>query len=113
MALLGCSRCYRGIRGAALKSVDETAEAEQVLLRAQKFHGWRRRCRSVEVRPFGGNQRLTSVRQDEDKLQAGGHARLAKDLERLPMKRMMRADDSHSFREVLMMGSVWWFPSTE
>ena len=111
MALLGCSRCYRGIRGALLESVDEAAEVEQVLLRAKKFHGWWRRWRGVEVRPFGGNQRLTSVRQDEYKLQAGGHAGLAKDLERLPMKRMMRADNSYAFREVLMMGSVSWFPS--
>jgi hypothetical protein len=25
---------------------------------------------------------------------------------------MMRAGDGHSLREVLTVGSVWWFPST-
>jgi len=28
MALLGCSRCYRGIDGAAQERVDEAAEVE-------------------------------------------------------------------------------------
>jgi len=70
MALLGCSRCYRGLCGTALESINEAAKIEEVLLRAQKFHGWRRRCRNAEVRPFGGNQRLATVRQDEHELQA-------------------------------------------
>jgi hypothetical protein len=82
-----------------------------VLLGAQQFHGWRRRCRSDEVRPFSGNEGLTSIRQDQYELQAGGHARLAKDLQRLSMERMMRASDGDAFGKVLMMGSVWWCSS--
>ena len=83
-----------------------------MLRRAQECRDWRRRYRSVAVGPFGGNQRLTSIRQDEYKLQAGWHARLAEDFERLPMQRMMRASDGDAFGKVLMMGSVWWCSST-
>ena len=82
-----------------------------MLLRAQQFHGWPRRCRSDEVGPFGGNEGLTSIRQNQYELQAGGHARLAKDLQRLTMERMMRASDGDAFGKVLMMGRVWWCSS--
>ena len=41
-----------------------------------------------------------------------GHARLPKDLQRLSFERMMRTRDGHALGKVLMVGSVWWFPST-
>jgi hypothetical protein len=53
---------------------------------------------------------LTSVRQNENELQAVGHAYLSEDLQRLSFEGVMGTSDGHSFREVLMMGSVWWFP---
>jgi len=37
MALLGCPRCYRGIGGAAQEGVDEAAEAQQIIGRADEF----------------------------------------------------------------------------
>lgn len=78
-----------------------------MLLRAEEFYSWWRRCRSIEVRPFGGDKRFAPVRQDEYELQAVRHARLAKDLERLAVKRMIRAGDGDAFGKVPMMGSVW------
>ena len=45
-------------------------------------------------------------------MQAGGHADLPKDLQRLSMERMMRTGDGHAFGNELMMGSLSWFPST-
>jgi hypothetical protein len=44
-------------------------------------------------------------------MQAGGHADLPKDLQRLSMERMMRTGDGHAFGNELMMGSLSWFPS--
>ena len=84
-----------------------------MLLRAQQFHGWWRRGRIAEVRPFSGNEGLTSIRQDEYKLQAGGHSRLTENFQRLSLERMMRASDGDAFGKVLMMGSVWWCSSIE
>src|ERR1019366_3693084 len=37
--------------------------------------------------------------------------RVPEDLQRLSLKRVMRAGDGHSLREVLTVGSVWWFTS--
>jgi hypothetical protein len=112
MALLACPRCYRHVGGAAQESVNEAAEAEQVLQRADELKAGRRACGGREVRPLGGDQRLASVRQNENELQAATHVRVPKDLQRLSLKRMMRTGDGHSLREVLTVGSVWWFPST-
>ena len=63
----------------------------------------------MEVRPFRRDQRFTSVRQNENELQAAGHARVPQDFQRLPMKRMIWTGDGYLFRKVVMMGSVWWF----
>jgi hypothetical protein len=112
MALLVCTRCYRQIGAAAQERVNEAAEAKQILQRAGQLGVRCRRCRGFEVRPFGGNQRLTSVRQNEHELQAAGHASVPEDFQRLPFERMMRAGDGRSLRELLTVGSVWWFPST-
>ena len=65
---------------------------------------------ALKVRPFGGDQRLASVRQNENELQATAHARVPEDLQRLSFEWVMRAGDDHSLREVLTVGSVWWFP---
>lgn len=52
-----------------------------------------------------------TIRQDERELQAGGHARLAEDLQRSPVKRMMPARDEDALGKVLMVGSVGWCSS--
>jgi hypothetical protein len=89
--------------------IDEAAKTQQVIQRTHKVR-WRLAVSSVEVRPLGGNQRLTAVRQDDHKLQTAGHAGLPKDLERLPTEWMMRTRDGHTFGKVPMVGSVSWCP---
>jgi hypothetical protein len=112
MVLLVRTRCYWYIGSAAQECIDETAKTQQVIQRADERRILRRARSSLEVRPIGGDQRLTSVRQNEDELQAAGHARLAEDLQRLSLEGMMRTGDRYPFRKVLTVGSVWCFPST-
>jgi hypothetical protein len=92
--------------------IDEAAKTQQVFQRTDEV-SWRPAVSSVEVRPLSGNQRLTTVRQYDHKLQAAGHAGLPKDLQRLPMEWMMGTRDGHTFWKVLMVGSVSWCPSIE
>jgi hypothetical protein len=66
----------------------------------------------MEICPLGGDQRLAPVRQNENELQTAVHPRVPEDLQRLSLERMMRAGDSHTLREVPVVGSVWWLPST-
>jgi hypothetical protein len=94
-----------------MEYIDEAAKTQQVIQRTDDM-SWRLAVSSVEVRPLGGNQRLTAVRQNNHKLQAAGHAGLPKDLQRLPVEWMMRTRDGHTFGKVLMMGSVSWCSST-
>ena len=97
----------------AQESIHQAAEAKQVLQRADEVKIlWRACGDNLEVCPFGGDQRLASVRQNENELQAAGHARLPEDLQRLSFEWVMGTGDGHPFREVLMVGSVWWCPLT-
>jgi hypothetical protein len=66
----------------------------------------------MEVCPVSGDQRLTPVRQNEHELQATRHVGMPENFKTLSLKRVMRPGDGHSFRKVLMVGSVWRFPST-
>jgi len=71
-----------------------------------------RACDGFEVRPFRRDQRLTPVGENQNQLQAAAPVRVPEYLQRLPFERMMRSGDGHSLREVLTVGSVWWFPLT-
>ena len=73
----------------------------------------RRAGGGFEIRPISGDQRLASVWQNENELQAAAHVRVPEYLQRLSLEGMMRAGDGHSLGKVLMMGSVWWFPLTK
>jgi hypothetical protein len=97
---------------AAQESIDEAAEAKQVLQRPDDLRALWRACDSFEVRPFRRDQRLTPVRKNENEQQATAHVRVPEDLQRLSFERMTRAGDGHSLREVPTVGSVWWLPST-
>jgi len=112
MALLACLRSYWQVGGAAQKSIGKTAKAEQVIERADEQRSLWRAGGGLEIRPVGGDQRLTAVWQDEHELQACGHADVPQDLQRLSMEWMMQTRDGHAFGEELMLGSVWWFPLT-
>ncbi len=94
------------------ESIDEVTEASQIIQRADKRTTRRKGCASLEVRPFGGDQRLAPIRQDQNELQSAMPVRASKDLERLSVKRVMWAGDRHPLREVPEVGSVSWFPST-
>ena len=89
------------------------AEPQQIVQRANKLGATERSCGFVKIRPSGGNQRLTSVRKNKDKLQASRHERLPQHLKRPSFKRVMRPGDGDPLRKVPKMGSVWWFSSTE
>ncbi len=80
------------------KRVDEAAETQQVLQRAQELKGLWCGGSRFEVRPIDGDQRFTSVRQNDNELQTVGHARLPEYLQRLSLKWVMRAGDGHPFR---------------
>jgi hypothetical protein len=113
MILLGCPRCYRHIGGTAQKGLGEAVKTKQIIQRADELSSLRRTGGSLEICPIGGDQRLTSVRQNENELQAAGHAGLPKDLQRPSLEWVMRTRDGHAFWKVLMVGSVWRFPSIE
>jgi len=112
MALLGCPRYYGQLGGAAQESIDEAAKTQQVIPRADEHRSLRRAGGRLKVCPVGGDQRLAAIGQKEHELQAGGHADLAQDLQRLSFEWVVRTRDGHAFGEVLMMGSVSWFPLT-
>jgi len=95
----------------AQECIDDTAKADQVIWRTDELRSMYRVAIGFEIGPVSGNQGLTSVRQDEHKLQAIGHASLTKNFQRLSFERMMRARDLYALWEVLMVGSVWWVPS--
>jgi hypothetical protein len=111
MVLLACSRYYWQAGSAPQECINEAAKTQQVIRTADELRNLRSAVIGLEVCPVSGDQRLTSVRQNEHELQAAGHAGLPEDLQRLSLKWVMRTGDSHSFRKVLMVGSVWRFPS--
>jgi hypothetical protein len=113
MVLLTCPRSYWQVSGATQESIDKTAKTQEVIQGGYKVRilpgaGWMH-----EVGPIRGDQRFASVRENDNELQACRHARLSEDLQRLSLERMMRTRDGHASGEVLMMGSLSWFPSTE
>jgi hypothetical protein len=112
MALLACSRSYWQASGAAQESIGNVAESQEVPERADQSRKPGYVCGFLKIGPVRGDPRLTAVRQKEHELQTGGHADLAEDLQRLPFEGMMRTRDLHAFRNVLMMGSVSYAPST-
>ena len=65
-----------------------------------------------EVRPFGGDERLASIRQNQHELQSVLPVRVPQDFQRLPFERVVRTRDGDPLGEVLTVGSVWRFPST-
>jgi hypothetical protein len=111
MALLACSRSYWQASGAAQESIGKVAEPQEVLERADQLRNLGDADGFLKIGPVSGDPRLTAVRQKEHELQAGGHAHLSEDLQRLPFEGMMRTRDRYAFGEVLMMGSVSYAPS--
>jgi len=86
---------------------------KQVVRCANKLRAIGRDRVGLEVRPFSGNQRLASVRQDQNELQSVLPVRVAQDFQRLSFERVVRTGDGHPLGEVLRVGSVWRFASIE
>ncbi len=84
---------------------------KQIVGCANKLKTTRRARVVLEVRPFGGNQGLASVRQNQNELQSVLPVRVSQDFQRLCFERVVRTGDGHPFGEVLTVGSVWRFPS--
>ena len=111
MALLVFRRYHGRTGNAAEESIDETAELKQVVQRAGQFRTRWSGCGRIKIGPCGRDQRLAPIRQNENELQVTTHVRVPEDLQRLSLERVMRTGDRYSLREVLTVGSVWWFPS--
>lgn len=97
---------------AAEESIDEVAETKQVFRGANKLRIRGRDGARLEVRPFSGNQGLTSVRQNQDEMQAAVPVGVSQDIEGSAVKRVIGARDCYPLGKVPGVGSVWQFPST-
>ena len=84
---------------------------KQMVRRADKLGTIRRNGVGLEIRPFGGDQGLASVRQNQNELQAALPVRVSQDFQRLSFERVARTRDGHPLGEVPTVGSVWRFPS--
>ncbi|MGB8477723.1 MAG: hypothetical protein WCE63_02645 [Acidobacteriaceae bacterium] len=60
----------------------------------------------MEVGPGGRHQRLASIRQNQHELQVATAVRVPEHLQRLALKRVVRAGDGHPLGKVLTVGSV-------
>ena len=87
------------------------AESQEVPERADQLSRFGCVGGFLKIRPVSRDPRLTAVGQEEHELQAGAHAHLSEDLQRLAFEGMMRTRDSDAFGEVLMMGSLSYVPS--
>ena len=65
----------------------------------------------LEVRPFGRDERLASIRQNQNELQSVLPVRVPQDFQRLSFERVVQTRDGDPLGEVLTVGSVWRFPS--
>jgi hypothetical protein len=84
---------------------------KQIVRCANKLRTMGRDRVGLEVRPFGGNQRPASVRQNQNELQSVLPVRVSQDFQRPSLERVVWTRDGHPLGEVLRVGSVWRFPS--
>ena len=85
---------------------------KQIVRCANKLRAIGRDRVGLEVRPFGGDERLASIRQNQNELQSVLPVRVSQDFQRLSFERVVRTRDGRPLGEVLTVGSVWRFPST-
>src|SRR5215472_6722577 len=84
---------------------------KQIVGCANKLKTMGRDPGGLEVRPFGGDERLASIRQNQNELQSVLPVRVPQDFQRLSFERVVRTRDGDPLGEVLTVGSVWRFPS--
>ena len=68
-------------------------------------------CRRRKICPVHRNQRFTAIGQNQNEMQSTLTMHRSQNVERPALERMASTDDGHSFRKVLLMGSVSWLPS--
>jgi hypothetical protein len=102
----------------AKQSVEQPTGLEQVGDRTQGFVGIDlNRCTipatqlSVEIGPFGWNERARVVRQNQQNMKPAAPTTAAQELQGLPLERVAFAYHGDGLWKVFEMGSVWWFPS--
>jgi hypothetical protein len=112
MALLLWNKLRRRCCGALQKSICQKAKLKQVFQRADEMvTAHLRRRGDSEIRPVCRNQRSTSVRQNQNEIQALLPDGVAENFQRPSFKRMMAARDGYTFRVFPEVGSLRWFPS--
>jgi hypothetical protein len=113
MALLLWNKLRRRCCGALQNSICQKAELKQVLQRADELViVFSRRRGSGEICPVRRNQRLASVRQNQNEIQAFLPDGVPENFQRLSLKGMMAASYRYTLRVVPEVGSLRWFPST-
>jgi hypothetical protein len=98
-------------REAAEESVYDGARVKQVFERTKERAIPRRLWENGYISPLRRDHGLAAIRQDEDEIPSIFAADRLPNGEGLALKRMTGASYGNSFGKVLMMGSVWWFPS--
>ncbi len=93
--------------GAGLEQIRQRAEAHAVRMISGPAAVW-----SLEVGPYGRNERATAVRKHEHQMQLIAPMGPAQHGQGPAFKRMTHAGDRNARRDTLEMGSVWPFPST-
>jgi hypothetical protein len=110
MALLTSTRCYRRDSGAApQESINDGPKTQQVFEGTNEWWTLWKIVRGFEIRPSRWNQRFASIGQDQHKPQLALPIGMPQNLQRLTFKRMMWTNDIDVTRELVEVGSVWWF----
>ena len=66
--------------------------------------------RRGKICPVHRDQSFTAIGQNQNEMQSTLTMHRSQNVERPAFERMASADDGHSLRKVLMMGSVSWLP---
>jgi len=69
-------------------------------------------CGQGQIGPIGRDQRLTAIGQDQNEMQSTLTMHPLHNVQGSAIERMASPDNGDLLRKVLMMGSVWWLPST-
>ena len=72
---------------------------------------WKPWLHAFAVGPIGRDVGPALVWQDQDEVPSSVLANAPQHGKRLALEWMMWPSDGHDFRKVVVVGSVWWFPS--
>ena len=102
-----------GREGAGVEQLGEGAEAGAAAVLCLSVLLWATDpLWRLQVRPVRGDERTTTVGEDQQQVQSVVPMRPTQQPQRLPFKRMAWTDDGDRSRKTLEVGSVSWCPST-